>query len=163
MPAVNEYLKKILEVAQESTPPSVSEEKESAIYDRSYGAGNVSFSSPVFDIANNEIYNDSTDIVKVSNQKITLKAGSKYKVQVFLNCTCIFSSGYVDYQLFSATNNNFTGVKGTVILTDNGGNSGSVVQPVGFIKDNGDIDVEVHFNGGDDVTGYYLAVVIQKL
>jgi len=157
----NELLEQILVATGGGQP--VEAEKESAIFERAYGAGNVGFASPVFDIANNELYNDSSDIVKLSNKKITLKAGSKYKVQAFLNCTCVFSNGYVDYQLFSATDNAFTGVKGTVILTDNGGNSGSVVQPVGFIKDNGDIDIELHFNGGDDVTGYYAAIVIQKV
>ena len=138
-------------------------EKESAIFDRGYGAGSVNFGTPVFEIAVNEQFNDSAGIVKVSATKVTLKAGSKYKVQAFLNCESTFASGYVDLQLFDATNVAFIGIKGTLILSANGGNSGSVVQPLAYVQAAIDTDIELQFAGGDDVVNYYAAVVIQKV
>ena len=137
--------------------------KDSAIYDRSFAAGVVNFSSPVFEIAVNNQFNDSADIVKVSNTKITLTGGFKYKIQAFLNCTCAFSNGYVDFQVYDASNTTQIGIKGTIVLATSGSNSGSVVQPVAYVNSISDVDIELQFAGGDDVASYYAAVVIQKI
>ena len=137
-------------------------EKESAIFDRGYAAGTVNGAAPPFEIALTSQYNDSADITKVDNFKITLKAGSKYKLQGFMNCTCD-PSGYMDYRFFDATNTAFIGIQGTIILDTNGGNSGSVVQPVAYVDVVSDVDIELQWTGGATVNAYYAAVVIQKI
>jgi len=136
---------------------------ESAIYQRGYSSWSVTPASPVFDIANTQVYNDSSDIIKVSNQKITLKGWHKYKIQWFLNCECSFTNWYIDFQLFNATDTAFFWITWTVILSTNWGNSGSVVQPLAYINDSRDIDIELHFNWWDSITSYYAAIVIRKV
>ena len=152
----NTVREKINEIIPELT-------KESAIFDRAYGAGTVNFGSPVFEIAVNEQFNDSADIIKVADGKVRLTAGSKYKIQAFLNCACSFVDGYVDYQFYDASNTALIGVKGTIILSTNGGNSGSVVQPLAYVQAVADVDIELQFGGGDTVDAYYAAIVVQKV
>jgi hypothetical protein len=137
--------------------------KESAIYDRTFAAGTVTSGSPVFEIAENEKYIDSSDIVKVSDTKLTLKAGFKYRLEASLNCTCNFSAGYVDFVIFNATDTVDEGIKGTIVLSTNGSNSGSIVQPICFINADVDKDIELQHRGGDDVTSYYASIVISKM
>ena len=137
--------------------------KETAIFERPYGAGNINFSTPVADIATNETYNSSTDISKVNDGKIRLEAGFTYKIQAYLNVTCVATNNYTDFQIFDASNNTFVGAKGTLILSNNTGNSCSQVNPVAYVSSANAIEFEVQFSGGDDVTGYSAVVVIEKV
>jgi hypothetical protein len=137
--------------------------KESAIYERPYGAGSISFANPVVDISVNETYNNSTDISKVSDSKIRLEPGFTYKIQGYMNVTCIAANNYVDFQLYDASNTAFVGAKGTVVLSNNTGNSGSQVSPVAYVSSTSAIEFELQFAGGDDVTGYSAAIVIEKV
>lgn len=137
--------------------------KETAIFERPYGAGNINFSTPVTDIATNETYNSSPDISKVNDGKIRLEAGFTYKIQAYLNVTCVATNNYTDFQIFDASNNSFVGAKGTLILSNNTGNSGSQVSPIAYVSSANAIEFEVQFAGGDDVTGYSTVVVIEKV
>ena len=137
--------------------------KETAIFERPYGAGNINFSTPVADIATNEIYNSSPDISKVNDGKIRLEAGFTYKIQAYLNVTCVATNNYTDFQIFDASNNAFVGAKGTLILSNNTGNSCSQISPVAYVSSASAIEFEVQFAGGDDVTGYSAVVVIEKV
>ena len=137
--------------------------KESAIYERPYGAGSISFASPTVDIAVSETYNNSTDISKVSDSKIRLEPGFTYKIQGYMNVTCIAANNYVDFQLYDASNGAFVGAKGTVVLSNNTGNSGSQVSPVAYVSSTNAIEFELQFAGGDIVTGYSAAIVIEKV
>ena len=141
----------------------VAEPKESAIFERGYGGGIANFGSPVLDIANIEIYNDSADIIKLSDTKIRLNTGFKYKIQAFLNCTCVTNSSFTDFQIFDASNIEFIGNKGTVILTDNIGNSGSTIGCTAYIQKLSNVEFEVQFAGGDEISGYNLVLIIEKM
>lgn len=133
---------------------------ESAIYQRGYGGGSASL---FFDFAVNEVYNDSSDITKTSNSQVTLKGGNKYEVRAQLNCTCVFVDGYVDFSIYNVGDNQNLGVQGTCILSDNTGNSGSMIEAVAHLKFNSDVTIEVRKLGGDVVTGYNTSVVIKKV
>ena len=159
----NELLEQILAATGGTPPPPVNEEKESAIFERGYGAGSVSFANPVLQIANNQVFNDSSDISKISNNKIRLEGGYKYKIEAFINCTSINTNSFTNFQIFNASDNQFVGVQGTVILTDNSGNSGSLIYPVTYINQSTAVEFEVQFSGGDDVTGYNAVIIIQKV
>lgn len=148
-----------VETAMEFIPNT----KESVIYERPFAGGTVTSGAPIFEMANTEVFSDSSDIVKVSNSKLTLKAGSKYRVEAFLNCTGTLSAGYVDFLIYNATDAVDVGTRGTLVLVNNGAASGSTAQPVAFIVADVDKDIELQHRGGDDVTGYYSSIVITKL
>ncbi len=137
--------------------------KEAAIYERPYGAGGISFAAPVAEIATTETYNNSSDISKVSNSKIRLEARFTYKIQAYMNITCVSANNYTDFQIYDASNMSFVGAKGTVVLSNNGGNSGSQVSPIAYVSSVNAIEFEVQFSGGDDVTGYSAVIVIEKV
>ena len=158
----NELLEEIL-AATGGTTPGGDEGKESAIFERGYGAGSVSFANPVLQIANNQVFNDSPDISKISDNKIRLEGGYKYKIEAFINCTSINTNSFTNFQIFNASDTQFIGVEGTVILTDNNGNSGSLIHPVTYINQSTAVEFEVQFSGGDDVTGYNAVIIIQKV
>jgi hypothetical protein len=145
------------------TPPPFNEETDSAIFERGYSGGSVSFANPVLQIANNVVFNDSPDISKISDSKIRLEGGYKYKIEAFINCTSINVNSFTNFQIFNASDTQFIGVQGTVILTDNTGNSGSLIHPVAYINQSTAVEFEVQFSGGDDVTGYNAVIVIEKV
>ena len=133
---------------------------ESAIYQRGYSGGSASL---FFDFAVNEVYSDSLDINKVSNSQVLLKGGNKYEVRAQLNCTCVFVDGYVDFTIYNVGDNQNLGVQGTCILSDNTGNSGSMIEAVAHLKYNNDVTIEVRKTNGDVITGYNTSVVIKKV
>jgi len=137
--------------------------KEAAIYESPYGTGGINFTTPVAEIATNETYNNSSDISKVSNSKIRLEAGFTYKIQAYMNITCVSANNYTDFQIYDASNMSFVGAKGTIVLSNNTGNSGSQVNPIAYVSSNNAIEFEVQFSGGDDVTGYSAVIVIEKV
>jgi len=118
---------------------------------------------PFFDFAVNEVYSDSLDINKVSDSQVLLKGGNKYEVRAQLNCTCVFVDGYVDFTIYNVGDDQGLGVQGTCILSDNTGNSGSMIEAVAHLKYNNDVTIEVRKTNGDVITGYNTSVVIKKV
>ncbi len=139
------------------------EASHTAMYQRGYAAGVVDFNDPVLEIANTQIYNDSSDISKVSDKKIRLEAGNKYKIEAMVNCVGTPVNYYADFQLFDASNNTFIGVVGTIVLSNNGANSGSQIPCIAYISQPMAVEFELHFNGGDEITNYNAVITIEKL
>jgi len=139
------------------------EATQTAMYQRGYAAGIIDFGNPVLEIANTQIYNDSSDISKVTDKKIRLEAGNKYKIEAMVNCVGTPVNYFADFQLFDASNNTFIGVVGTIVLSNNGANSGSQIPCIAYISQPAAVEFELHFNGGDEITNYNVVVTIEKL
>ena len=136
-------------------------EKGSAHYQRSFAAGTVA-NNDQFEFTNNEIVNDSSNITKLSNTQIELKAGVKYMLEGSINVSST-SNGFINHQFYDVTAGAYTGSDGTVIIATSTGNSGSTTQAKLITKPTVDTVIELRNQAGDTISQYACVVEIQEL
>ena len=132
------------------------------LYERPFDGGSVS--TGAIEFANSELYNDSSNITKLSNTQVELKANHRYIMEGGLNANVTTPTlGYVDHQFYDATAASVIGVKGTLIIATSSSNSGSTTQAKAIISPTVDTIIEIHHVGGDGITSHGVTLEILEL